>query len=57
MSIPSRSDPRQREAATTRWAVISYALDSTRRTVRLCAIMLAAAIPPGLLTLLLLLRH
>ena len=53
MSIPSRGDPRQRHAAATRWTVIFYALGSTRRTVRLCAIMLAAAIPPSLLTLLL----
>jgi hypothetical protein len=52
MSIPSRGDPRQRRAAVTRWAVIFYALDDTRRTLRLCAIMLTAGIPPSLLTLL-----
>jgi hypothetical protein len=53
MSIPSRGDPRQRHVAATRWEAIIYALGSTRRTVRLCAIMLAPAIPPTLLALLL----
>lgn len=53
MSIPSGGDPRHRRTAVTRWAVIFYALGSTRRTVRLCAIMLATAIPPALLALLL----
>jgi len=32
-----------------RWAVIRYALDSTRRTVRLCVILLVLCVPAVLL--------
>jgi hypothetical protein len=35
-----------------RWGTIRYALDSTARTLRLCAIILVSGIPPGLLALL-----
>ncbi len=45
--------PHQPGPATVRWTVICYALSDTARTVRLCAIMLAIEIPPGLLALLL----
>ena len=49
MSVPNRGQPRERPVPVSRWTVISSALDSTPRTVRLCAIMLAAGIPPSLL--------
>ena len=39
-------------AAGNRWGTIRYALDSTTRTLRLCLIMVAASVPPGLLALL-----
>lgn len=44
-------DPGHR-ADSDRWATIRYALDSNSRTVRLCAITLAAAAPPAVITLL-----
>jgi hypothetical protein len=49
------SVPAQRassHAAACRWDTIRYAIDSNARTVRLCAIVLVASIPPGLLILL-----
>ena len=55
MSVPTGGSPRRRHAAASRWTTICYALESTARTVRLCAIMLAASIPPGMLALLI--RH
>jgi hypothetical protein len=73
MSAPSPDGPRhnqpqawrRRHAAAYsrrwtdagRWATIYYALDSTGRTVRLCAITLVAATPPAVVTLLLGLHH
>ncbi len=49
-------DPGHR-ADSDRWATIRYALDSNGRTVRLCAITLAAVAPPAVITLLLGLHH
>jgi hypothetical protein len=37
----------------SKWGTIRYALDSNARTLRLCLVMLAASIPPGLVVLLL----
>jgi hypothetical protein len=48
---------RGRRADGDRWATIRYALDSNGRTVRLCVITLAAAVPPGVITLLLGFHH
>ena len=50
------ADPRLR-ADGDRWATIRYALDSNGRTVRLCVITLVAAVPPGVITLLLGFHH
>ena len=52
MSEPVRGESRQRQAAANRWRTIHYALGSTARTVRLCMIMLVAAVPPALVALL-----
>ena len=52
MSVPIRLEPRQRNATANKWGTIRYALGSNARTVRLCMIMFAASIPPGLLALL-----
>jgi hypothetical protein len=40
-----------------RWGTIRYALDSTGRTARLCAITLVAGTPPAVITLLLGFHH
>jgi hypothetical protein len=56
MSLPA---PRRRPTAAgpaARWETIRYALDSTIRTIRLCAILLAAGLPPGAVIVLLLHR-
>jgi hypothetical protein len=53
MRVAVPGTPRQN--VTQRWETIRYALDSTARTVRLCAIMLVASTPPALLTVLI--RH
>jgi hypothetical protein len=38
-------------ARQSKWEIIGYAIESTPRTIRLCVILLAASIPPGLITL------
>jgi hypothetical protein len=56
MSPPA---PRHHLAATgpaARREAIRYALDSTARTIRLCAILLAASLPPRAIIILLLHR-
>ena len=73
MSVPSPSSLRHSEQLTpqrdraadstglrtdaTRWTTIRYALDSTARTVRLCAIILVAGVPPVVIALALGLHH
>jgi hypothetical protein len=73
MIVPSPDDPRQsqsprrgrchaeagfrRQTDVGRWGTIRYALDSTGRTVRLCAITLVAGTPPAVVTLLLGFHH
>jgi hypothetical protein len=44
-----------RQAGQGKWEIIQYAIDSTPRTIRLCVILIAASIPPGLITLIV--RH
>jgi hypothetical protein len=39
------------QARHSKWEIIHYAIDSTPRTIRLCVILLAASIPPSLITL------
>lgn len=34
-----------------KWEIVRYAIDSTPRTIRLCLILLAASMPPGLVAL------
>ena len=72
MSVPSPDAPQRnlprswrryhaadvrREPDGGRWGTIRYALDSTGRTVRLCAITLVAGTPPAVVTLLLGFHH
>jgi hypothetical protein len=73
MSAPSPDDPRHKlsrswrryhaaadvrgQTDAGRWGTIRYALDSTGRTVRLCAITLVAGTPPAVITLLLGFHH
>jgi hypothetical protein len=52
MTLPARDQPGQKNPAANRWTVVCYALDSTARTLRLCAIMFAIGVPPGLVALL-----
>jgi len=47
-----RAEPHQAGAAKYRWETIRYALDSTSRTLRLCAILLVVSTPPCLITVL-----
>jgi len=51
MSLPACGHTHH--SAAHRWETIRYALESNARTARLCMIMLVAAVPPGLLALLL----
>jgi hypothetical protein len=73
MSVSSSDDPRHSQPPTWRlhraateaghqtdagrWGTIRYALDSTGRTARLCAITLVAGTPPAVITLLLGFHH
>lgn len=41
------------KGCVSKWGTIRYAIDSNARTLRLCLVMLAAGIPPGLVVLLL----
>jgi hypothetical protein len=56
MSVPIPGGPRHADRTTRRggcrWETIRYALDSTSRTVRLCAILLVASIPPCVIAVL-----
>jgi hypothetical protein len=56
MSVSTRCQQRYNQHATAnRWGTIRYAIDSTARTVRLCAIILVTSSFPCLLALLI--RH
>ena len=50
MTIPDRRLPEYRVSQW--WETVRYAIDSTARTLRLCAIMLTAVFPTILMTLL-----
>lgn len=55
MSVPpggARGEHRAAPASGNRWATIRYALDSNARTLRLCLILVAASVPPGLIAIL-----
>jgi hypothetical protein len=52
MRAPIRAELRQADTVKYRWETIRYALGSTRRTLRLCAILLMPSIPVCLITIL-----
>ena len=54
LTLPARRSPRN---GGGRWAVILYALDSWGRTLRLCLILLMAAIAPCLAAVMAVLIH
>jgi hypothetical protein len=49
--VTVRTPGASRQAEQGKWEIIRYAIDSTPRTIRLCVILLAASIPPGLVAL------
>jgi hypothetical protein len=58
VSVVNRAPVRQRKDANW-WETVRYALDDSRRTARLCVIILVSGVPPELLAVLirLLIRH